>query len=85
MMYFGNRRPRGFHHNYIYVDERKELLRQLQQGKRPDAACQRGSGHPGMHGTRGTSWRPMRLALLLMLAVALAAACVFVMAFLKTL
>ena len=35
MMYFGNRRPRGFRHHYIYVDERRELLRQLAEGRRP--------------------------------------------------
>lgn len=29
MRYFGNRRPRGFHHTFIYIDERKELLRRL--------------------------------------------------------
>lgn len=85
MMYFGNRRPRGFHHNYIYADERKELLRQLQQGERPDAAGQGTADRPGMQGTRGTSWQPMRLALLLLLAVVLVAACIFVMTFFKTL
>lgn len=37
MMYFGNRRPRGFRHHYIYVDERRELLRQLAEGRRPSA------------------------------------------------
>lgn len=36
-MYFGNRRPRGFRHHYIYVDERRELLRQLAEGRRPSA------------------------------------------------
>ncbi len=29
MLYFGNRKPRGFHHNYIYTDERRLLLDQL--------------------------------------------------------
>ncbi len=29
MFYFGNRKPRGFHHNYIYNDERRMLLDEL--------------------------------------------------------
>lgn len=31
MMYFGNRKPRGFHHTFMFVDERKELLRRLER------------------------------------------------------
>jgi len=31
MMLFHNRRPRGFHHYYIYVDERKELLKGIER------------------------------------------------------
>ena len=31
MMFFQQRRPRPFHHEYIYVDERKERLRQIEE------------------------------------------------------
>jgi hypothetical protein len=31
MMFFGNRRPRGYHHRFIYVDERKELLDEMKK------------------------------------------------------
>lgn len=31
MNFFHSRKPRGFHHEYIYVDERKEKLRELQE------------------------------------------------------
>lgn len=31
MMYFGNRKPRGFHHTFMFVDERKELLQRLER------------------------------------------------------
>ena len=37
MFYFGNRRPRGFRHHYIYVDERKERMQmqpQEEEGRR---------------------------------------------------
>lgn len=28
---FTQRKPRGFHHQYIYVDERKERLREMEE------------------------------------------------------
>lgn len=30
-MFVRNRRPRGFHHNYIYVDVRREAMRDLER------------------------------------------------------
>lgn len=64
MFYFGNRRPRGFRHHYIYVDERKERMQMQPQEK---------------EGRRRQSlvWR---LGALLLLVLLLLAACVFVMA-----
>lgn len=64
MFYFGNRRPRGFRHHYIYVDERKERMQMQPQEK---------------EGRRRQSlvWR---LGALLLLVILLLAACVFVMA-----
>ena len=64
MFYFGNRRPRGFRHHYIYVDERKERMQmqpQEEEGRR----------------RQGLVWR---LGALLLLVLFLLAACVFVMA-----
>lgn len=64
MFYFGNRRPRGFRHHYIYVDERKERMQMQPQEE---------------EGIRRQSlvWR---LGALLLLVLLLLAACVFVMA-----
>lgn len=31
MIFFSNRKPRGFHHTFIYVNSRRELLRQLHE------------------------------------------------------
>lgn len=42
MIYFGNRKPRGFHHTFIFADERQELLRRLERqiaaGKESESA-----------------------------------------------
>lgn len=64
MFYFGNRRPRGFRHHYIYVDERKERMQMQPQEE---------------EGIRRQSlvWC---LGALLLLVLLLLAACVFVMA-----
>lgn len=64
MFYFGNRRPRGFRHHYIYVDERKERMQMQPQEKE------------GRH-RQSLVWR---LGALLLLVLLLLAACVFVMA-----
>lgn len=64
MFYFGNRRPRGFRHHYIYVDERKDRMQmqpQEEEGRRRQSLV----------------WR---LGALLLLVLLLLAACVFVMA-----
>lgn len=62
--YFGNRRPRGFRHHYIYVDERKERMQMQPQEEE------------GRH-RQSLVWR---LGALLLLVLLLLAACVFVMA-----
>ena len=64
MFYFGNRRPRGFRHHYIYVDERKERM-QMQPQEEEGRLRQ------------SLVWR---LGALLLLVLLLLAACVFVMA-----
>lgn len=64
MFYFGNRRPRGFRHHYIYVDERKERMQM--QPQEEEGRCR-----------RSLVWR---LGALLLLVLLLLAACVFVMA-----
>lgn len=64
MFYFGNRRPRGFRHHYIYVDERNERM-QIQPQE-----------EEGRH-RQSLVWR---LGALLLLVILLLAACVFVMA-----
>lgn len=64
MFYFGNRRPRGFRHHYIYVDERKERMQMQPQEEE------------GRH-RQSLVWR---LGALLLLVLLLLAACVFVLA-----
>lgn len=31
MFFFSNRKPRGFHHTFVYADSRRELLQRLQE------------------------------------------------------
>lgn len=50
MRYFGNRRPRGFHHTFIYIDERKELLRRL-------ADRHKAGGDESLETAAGVAWR----------------------------
>lgn len=64
MFYFGNRRPRGFCHHYIYVDERNERMQMQPQEEE------------GRH-RQSLVWR---LGALLLLVLLLLAACVFVLA-----
>ena len=90
MMYFGNRRPRGFHHTFIYVDERKDLLRQLQEGRRTETD---GPGHTGGNGYScnggpgisrrgdGSRYTALRLGTVLVFVLLLMAACMLAMAF----
>ena len=35
-MYFGNRRPRGFHYTYRFSDEQRDLIDNLRRGVPPD-------------------------------------------------
>ena len=39
-MFFTSRRPRPFHHTFIYYDERKERLRQLEEHAREELAAE---------------------------------------------
>ena len=77
MLYFGNRKPRGFHHNYIYTDERRLLLDELyrrsgdrqshpeqKQGVKPQAQPNR--LRSGRHGAAGTLLRATVPVVLLM-------------------
>ena len=50
MRYFGNRRPRGFHHTFIYIDERKELLRRLTDRHKA-------GGDESLETAAGVAWR----------------------------
>lgn len=83
MHYFGNRRPRGFHHTFIYVDERKEWrLRnnEAAPGKEQDAPVDKKGGKAGAdHASHAVSWRrvghtpsALRIGVWALLAVALA-------------
>lgn len=83
MFYFGNRKPRGFHHNYIYTDERRLLLDELygrsddrqrhpekEQGVKPQMQPTR--LRRGRHGAAGNLLRAtMPVVLLLAFAVLL--------------
>lgn len=55
MRYFGNRRPRGFHHTFIYIDERKELLRRLADRHKADGdeSLEAAAGMSGCDGEGG--------------------------------
>ena len=37
-MFFQSSRPRRFHHEYMYVDERKELLKELERRNRQETS-----------------------------------------------
>lgn len=41
MFFFSNRKPRGFHHTYIYAGGRHELLRQLREREVATSQTQR--------------------------------------------
>lgn len=57
MRYFGNRRPRSFHHTFIYIDERKELLRRLADRHKADGdeSLETAAGMSGRDGEGGMS------------------------------
>ncbi len=44
MMFFGNRKPRGFHHQFIYVDERRDRLDRLEASARRELEIDAGDG-----------------------------------------
>lgn len=87
MRYFGNRRPRGFHHTFIYIDERKELLRRLADRHKAGGdesfetaagvAWRDGNGGMG-RARRGTGGTMMDLIVPLLLLAALLVACLLV-------
>lgn len=70
MRYFGQRKPRGFHHNFIFVDERKDLLRSIAEGKAGE--CRR-MGHFTEHGStcRHSGGLALRIGVAALLALAL--------------
>ena len=70
MRYFGQRRPRGFYHNFIFVDERKDLLRSIAEGKAGE--CRR-MGHFTEHGStrRHSGALTLRIGVAALLAIAL--------------
>lgn len=70
MRYFGQRRPRGFHHNFIFVDERKDVLRSIAEGKAEE--CRR-MGHFTEHGSsrRHGGGLALRIGVAALLALAL--------------
>lgn len=78
MIFFSNRKPRGFHHTFIYVNSRRELLRQLHEhavsvSSTPKTECDAERIHRAFHrpSRRGQWWMvrgmllPMALLLLL--------------------
>jgi hypothetical protein len=49
-MFFTSRRPRPFHHTFIYYDERKDRLRQLEEHARQELKAQRPAEEKGRAG-----------------------------------
>lgn len=87
MRYFGNRRPRGFHHTFIYIDERKELLRRLADRHKAggDESLETAAGMSACDGKggmdrarRGTGGAMMGLIVPLLLLAALLVVCFLV-------
>lgn len=87
MRYFGNRRPRGFHHTFIYIDERKELLRRLADRHKADGdeSLETAAGMSGRDGKggmgrarRGTGGAMIGLIVPLLLLAALLVVCLLV-------
>ena len=40
LMYFGNRRPRGFHYTYRFCNEQRDILDNLRRGVSPDVLAE---------------------------------------------
>ncbi len=43
MMFFNTRKPRPFHHTYIYVDEHKDRVNQIEQHARQELSMEQPS------------------------------------------
>ena len=81
-MYFGNRRPRSFHYNFRFSNERRELLDSLRRGVPPEQLAEQSLNGDSAN-TSSTGWRRQRLALPGCLAVmALAVLAMLLLAFL---
>lgn len=78
MMYFGNRRPRGFHYVPRFSDERRDILESLRRGVPPDVLAEKSLSEdnsrkrPAILGSRGGCF--VGIAAVLALSVLLAAA-----------
>ena len=48
-MFNSMRKPRGFNHQYIYVDERKEKLAKMEENAKRDLGMLPQHGLPGYH------------------------------------
>lgn len=77
-MYFGNRRPRGFHHTFRFSNERRDILDALKRGVAPEDVA-RQSLEGSSDGDRKSARQPARItgwlfivALLLLLAALMA-------------
>lgn len=77
-MYFGNRRPRGFHHTFRFSNERRDILDALKRGEAPEDVA-RQSQEGSSDGDRKSARQPARItgwlfivALLLLLAALMA-------------
>lgn len=49
MIFFKQRKPRRFHHQYLYVDERKERLREIERKAREELGMKESSDHADPH------------------------------------
>lgn len=56
MKYFGSRRPQGFHHTFLYVDEHKDNVRKVEERARRELGMDNSQDSPS-EGLRGTFFR----------------------------
>lgn len=66
-MYFGNRRPRGFHHTFRFSNERRDILDALKRGVAPEDVARQPA--------RITGWLFIVVLLLLLAALMALLAC----------
>lgn len=79
MMYFGNRRPRGFHYTRRFGNERRDVLDSLRRGVPPDEVAARSLGDGSCGGARRPGRRhglPLAWGLALLAALAAGAAAI---------